>query len=141
MNARHVIKGNKKQAQIPQEFLCALCSAILVDPLKCTDCKNHFHTACLNKFCRETGSCPMMCKKPKFVPCKKELLKDLQALRFQCVNTENGCDKILSYAEATQGQHEAQCKYALVKCEANSHCKTKCIKKDIEQHQSICPFI
>ena len=45
----------------------------------------------------------MMCKKPKFVPVKKELLKELAALKFQCVNSDNGCDKILSYIEATDG--------------------------------------
>ncbi len=89
MNARQVLPsaGNPGQG-VRRDLLCALCQAILVDPLKCIDCKNHFHTACLNKFCRETGSCPMMCKKPKFVPVKKELLRDLQALKFQCVNAD-----------------------------------------------------
>ena len=76
MNSRHVLPS-AKNPQVKKELLCALCSAILVDPLKCTECKNHFHTACLNKFCRETGTCPMMCAKPKFVPVKKELLKEL----------------------------------------------------------------
>lgn len=76
----------------------------------------------------------MMCKRPKFVPVKKELLKELQSLKFQCANSDNGCEKVLSYSEIVSGQHDpqTQCKYALVKCEAYSHCKTRCIRKDIE---------
>jgi hypothetical protein len=95
MNCKQVIS----QKQIKKEFLCALCQAILVDPMKCRECKNHFHTACLNKFCRETGICPMQCKKPKFIPIKKELLKELQELKFSCVNQDLGCDKVLTYTE------------------------------------------
>ena len=140
MNSRHVLPSASSPQGIRAELLCSLCSAILVEPLKCQDCKNHFHTACLNKFCRETGSCPMQCKRPKFVPVRKELLKELQALRFQCTNASNGCEKVLSYQEVAQGSHDGACKYAMVKCEAHSHCKTRCIRKDIEQHQSICPF-
>jgi hypothetical protein len=74
----------------------------------------------------------MMCKKPKFVPVKKELLKELQELKFQCVNAQNSCDKILTYNEVIDGKHEMNCGYALVKCEAFSHCKTKMCRKDIE---------
>ncbi len=76
----------------------------------------------------------MMCKKPKFVPVKKDLLKELAALKFQCINAENGCELILNYSDVVHGQHEATCRYALVKCEAFASCKTKCTRKDIEQH-------
>jgi hypothetical protein len=95
MNSRNVIA----QKSIKKEFLCALCQAILVDPMKCKECKNHFHTACLNKFCRETGACPMQCKKPRFIGLGKDLMKELQALKFACVNSDLGCDKVLSYTE------------------------------------------
>jgi hypothetical protein len=77
MNAKQVLPSANNTNGVRRDLQCALCQAILVDPLKCIDCKNHFHTACLNKFCRETGSCPMMCRKPKFVPVKKELIKEL----------------------------------------------------------------
>ena len=82
MNARQVLPIAGKPGGVRPELLCSLCQAILVDPLKCQDCKNNFHTACLNKFCRETGSCPMQCKRPKFVPVKKELLRELESLKF-----------------------------------------------------------
>ena len=104
MNSRHVLPS-AKNPQVREELVCSLCQAILVDPLTCIECKKNFHTACLNKFCRETGACPMMCKKPKFVPVKKELIKELTLLRFQCTNAENGCDKVLSYQEVAQGIH------------------------------------
>jgi len=51
----------------------------------------------LNKFCRETGSCPMQCKKPKFVSIKKDLEKGLNELKFSCPFQDLGCDKVLSY--------------------------------------------
>lgn len=81
MNSRHVLPSANKP-KLRQELLCALCSAILVEPLTCVECGTNYHTGCLNKFCRETGSCPMMCKKPKFVPVKREILRELSELKF-----------------------------------------------------------
>jgi hypothetical protein len=43
------------KGEIKFNYLCGLCSAILVDAMKCKECKTLFHRACLNKFCRETG--------------------------------------------------------------------------------------
>lgn len=100
--------------------------------MRCIECKSHFHTACLNKFCRETGKCPMMCKKPKFINIKKELEKGLLELKFACPNQELGCDKVLTYADAMT--HDQSCKYALVKCEAYKECRTKCIRKELDLH-------
>ena len=76
----------------------------------------------------------MMCKRPKFVPVKKELIRELLDLKFQCVNSQNGCDTVLSYMEVIDGKHDLGCRYFLMKCEAFSHCKTKMCRKDIEQH-------
>ena len=55
MNSKNVLS----QKQVRKELLCALCQAILIEPMKCVECKSHFHKACLNKFCRETHACPM----------------------------------------------------------------------------------
>ena len=81
----------------------------------------------------------MQCKKPKFQSVKKELEKALNELKFSCANYELGCDKVLTYAEAMT--HDINCKYQLVKCQAHSQCKTKCVKKDLDQHQSICAHV
>mgnify|MGYP000887747546 CR=1 FL=1 len=105
--------------------------------MKCKECKNVFHKACLSKFCRETGQCPMLCKNPRFIPYQKEIEKKIKNLKFSCNNKMMGCDKVLTYEEAKM--HESLCKYALVKCEAYKSCKTKCMRKDIEMHQAICP--
>jgi hypothetical protein len=37
--------------------------------------------------------------------------------------------------------HDTVCKYTPVKCSAFSTCKTKCIRKDIEKHQAVCPNV
>lgn len=58
-------------------------------------------------------------------------------MKFLCNNNEFGCDKVLSYDMAQT--HELECKYALVKCQAYKQCKTKCIRKEINMHEAICP--
>ena len=85
--------------QVPRELLCALCSAILVEPWECKECKERFHQVCLNKFAKETGQCPMQCKKPRFVSIKKQVEQKLQQMEFQCKNKNLGCTMTLSYAE------------------------------------------
>jgi hypothetical protein len=117
---------------VPQELQCSLCQAVLVEPMRCIECKSNFHQACLNKFCRETGACPLMCKKPKFVSMKRELEKPLNELKFGCQHQDLGCDKVLSYQEAMT--HDRVCKYGLVKCAAYKECRTKCMRKDLELH-------
>jgi hypothetical protein len=72
MNSRNVFGGAQ---QAKPELLCALCQAILIDPWECKECHNRFHQVCLNKFAKETGQCPMMCSKPKFISVKKEVEK------------------------------------------------------------------
>lgn len=96
MNPKNVLSKN----QIKKDLICALCQAILVDAMKCKECKNRFHKTCLNKFCRETGQCPMQCKKPKFISCQREVEKQIKNLKFACNNSDLGCDKVLSYEDA-----------------------------------------
>ncbi len=81
----------------------------------------------------------MMCSKPRFVNVKKEVEKQLLKMQFVCNNQSFGCDKILSYDEVKE--HDFICKFAPVKCEAFAKCKTKCIRKDVEKHQAVCPNV
>ena len=97
MNSQNVV-GSHKNA-IKKEFLCALCQAILVEPWECKECSNRFHQNCLNRFAKETGQCPFMCAKPRFISIKNELERQLQDMQFVCKNSELGCQKILSYTE------------------------------------------
>jgi hypothetical protein len=135
MNSRNVVGANN----VKPELLCALCQAILIDPWECKVCHNRFHQICLNKFAKETGQCPMLCTKPKFINVKKEVEKQLQNTQFICNNQSLGCQKVLSYEEVRD--HDTVCKYTPVKCSAFSTCKTKCIRKDIEKHQAVCPNV
>lgn len=80
MNTQNVLS----QKKIKEEFLCALCQAILVDALRCKSCLKHFHRTCLKKFCKETGQCPMMCAKPRFISIQKEIDKQLKGIKFSC---------------------------------------------------------
>jgi hypothetical protein len=37
--------------------------------------------------------------------------------------------------------HDEECQFVPVKCEAYKHCKTKCVRKEIERHEAVCPYI
>lgn len=81
----------------------------------------------------------MQCKKPKFISIKKEVDKQLRDVKFVCNNHALGCQAVLSYLEVQD--HDSYCPYTPVKCEAFSHCKTKCIRKEINKHEAACPNI
>ena len=136
MNSQNLISS---QLKIKEELLCALCSGILFNPIRCKACKKHYHRACLKKFCKETRQCPMLCEKPRFVSIEKEIQKLTKDLKFSCVNQVLGCEKVLGYQDVLS--HGQNCEYTAIKCEAYSDCKTKCIKKDINSHLLICPYI
>ena len=95
MNSKNVIGKN----QVRADLLCALCQAILIEPWGCKECKSRFHQVCLNKFAKETGSCPMMCKKPKFISIKKDVEKQLRDIKFACNNASLGCTAVLTYID------------------------------------------
>ncbi|CDW87126.1 traf-type zinc finger family protein [Stylonychia lemnae] len=136
MNAKNVVNVYK----MSQEYLCGLCQGILVDPMQCKKCKNNFHRACLALFCKETGKCPMNCVKPKFLPLKNEKMsKQVQELKFRCTNFSQGCRELISYEDAPD--HDANCFYATVKCEAFVYCKAKQLRKDYDTHVKLCPFV
>jgi|LauGreDrversion4_2_1035121.scaffolds.fasta_scaffold327730_1 hypothetical protein len=87
MNSKNVVGAS----QVKPELMCALCQAILLDPWECKECKNRFHQVCLNKFAKETGMCPMMCKKPRFINVKKDVEKQLNEMQFVCNHQNLGC--------------------------------------------------
>ena len=81
----------------------------------------------------------MQCVKPKFLSVKKEVEKKLQKMQFKCRNHTMGCTQVLQYQEVAS--HDCQCEFTPVKCSAYRHCKTKCIRKEIERHEAVCPYI
>ena len=125
--------------QLKKEYLCALCQAILVDPVECKSCKTRFHHKCIEKFHNETGMCPMQCDKPKFLSVKKEVEKKLQKMQFKCRNHMMGCNDVLNYMDVAA--HDNKCLYQPVKCGAYKGCKTKCIRKEIDRHEAVCPYV
>jgi len=124
--------------QLKEEYLCGLCNAILVDPVECSACKIRFHHKCLEKFVLEIGTCPMQCKKSKFLNVKK-VEKKLQKMQFKCRNHQMGCNDILDYNDVAE--HDTQCLFQPVKCQAYKYCKTKCVRQEIERHEAVCAYI
>jgi hypothetical protein len=95
--------------QLKPEFLCAVCQAILVEPVECRECKERYHHKCLEKFHSQTGVCPMGCKKGKYYSVKKEVEKKLNKMQFKCRNYMMGCGKVLNYLQVTD--HDIQCEF------------------------------
>ena len=81
----------------------------------------------------------MLCNKPRFINVKKEVEKQLKDMQFVCNNQNFGCQQILSYEEVQD--HDSMCKFTPTKCEAFVKCKQKCIRRDIEKHQAVCPNV
>lgn len=125
--------------QLKEEYLCGLCQAILAEPVECKSCKKRYHHKCLEKFYLETGTCPMECKKCKFINVKKEVEKKLAKMQFRCRNYQMGCSEILNYLDVQA--HDERCQFQPVKCQAYSGCKTKSVRADIRSHEAVCPYI
>ena len=125
--------------QLKAEYLCALCQAILVEPVECRSCKSRFHHKCIEKFHNETGECPMQCANPRFLSIRKEVEKKLQKMQFKCRNHLMGCNEVLNYTEVAD--HDSRCSFQPVKCQSYNHCKTKCVRAEIERHEAVCPYI
>ena len=81
----------------------------------------------------------MGCKKGKYYSVKKEVEKKLNKMQFKCRNYMMGCGKVLNYLQVTD--HDIQCEFQPVKCQAFKDCKTKCIRREIERHEAVCPYV
>lgn len=81
----------------------------------------------------------MQCPKPTFLSVKKEVEKKLVKMEFKCKNHEQGCNEVLKYLEVQE--HDENCEFRAVRCQAFSLCRTKVIQREIFKHEAVCPYI
>jgi hypothetical protein len=126
---------NKNEFRHLERLTCQLiCTQILIDPVKCSECSLHFCKRCIEKWHKSTPSCPN-CRNV-FVGSKaeKSLLEDLSDIIIKCLYMVNGCAQELGYNEIVP--HEEVCEYMPFSCKWN--CNAKLLKRNIEEHYLIC---
>ena len=117
-----------------EDFLCPICSKVLVEPHVTECCGQHFCEQCLTKWFKEQGSviCPH-CRSINFahiryLPMKRKI-NDLQVL---CSNKKDGCALITTVSQLES--HLSECRYAIVKCSLN--CGLSLLRKDVIGHRA-----
>ncbi|TNV81138.1 hypothetical protein FGO68_gene6066 [Halteria grandinella] len=144
------------------DFRCTICFQVLREPLKCSQCKNHFCKRCISKWLlredqQRQQTCPFRCKLYLVRPGsaqsnfggssemdglsfpEADFLERLKSHTFPCTNQGNGC--LLSLKYPILLEHEKQCEYASVNCLAHAQCRSILLRKDIHLHQAKCRFL
>ena len=81
-----------------EDCKCSICAGVLVEPMECSKCLNSFCKHCLDKWSKESKTCPLRCKNPNYHPSKK-LNSLLSSLKFFC---QNGCQEIIPYSSLNE---------------------------------------
>ena len=88
INLVTIIK-NETFESLKDLIICPKCNKIILQPVICSKCENHFCKKCIDK----KNQCPNGCKKPKLKDSKKNFLKKL---KFKCIK---GCGEEIHYDE------------------------------------------
>ena len=69
------------------QIICQICSCIIIDPVMCLNCQNHYCKQCIEDWQKKKNICPNLCEEPIFkkVIEKNRLIKDM---KFRCIK---GC--------------------------------------------------
>ena len=120
------------------DFMCMICSKVLIEPHVTDCCGQHFCQSCLDEWFRKQGKkiCPH-CRSERFshilyLPLKRKI----QALKVYCPNQKYGCGSTISINEVKG--HVEKCSFVNVACELG--CGRSMLKKDLKQHlMNECP--
>ena len=124
--------------ELPDDFMCMICSKVLIEPHVTDCCGQHFCQSCLDEWFRKQGgkNCPH-CRSERFshilyLPLKRKI----QALKVYCPNQKYGCGTTISINDFKG--HVEKCSFANVACELG--CGRSMLKKDSKQHlTNECP--
>ena len=85
-----VIKNDTYES-LKEYIICPKCKKIILEPVMCSKCENHFCKKCIDK----KNKCPNGCKKVKLNDSKKNFIKKL---KFKCIR---GCGTEIPYDDIT----------------------------------------
>ena len=125
-----------KNTDVDQALICSICMNILLKPVACGLCFNHYCGKCIDKWIDSTQkqkACPL-CKgiflKIKAIPL---LYNFLGKFEIECIYIKNGCKESINYDLLEK--HEKNCQFMIIKCEG---CKDSLFLKDKESHYKNC---
>ena len=95
INNDSVIKNDVYKAFPEELIICQICKCLMIEPVMCLKCQNHYCKKCFDSWHEKSGTCPNKCENPVFnsVIEKNRLITKLT---FKC---KKGCGAILSYDE------------------------------------------
>ena len=117
-------------------ILCPLIPHVMINPVQCLECQQHFCCKCLKKSLLNDIRCPF-CRKNmnKIGPPQKSILALIENTRISCMNKNNGCTEIMKIQDYLT--HESKCSYEEMVC-INYMCNLTILKRDFIQHQAFC---
>lgn len=124
---------------IPQDYICTICTTLLKDPHVTECCGQHFCIVCLKTWFtkNKTKQCPHCrtadCYYIRYLPMKR----DIDELEVYCTNKDHGCTHIVKLGEVYEHVNKV-CEYSEVKCPAM--CGSNLFRKDLKRHnERECP--
>lgn len=81
---------------LPEELIiCPICLGLMIVPVLCINCLNHYCKKCIEEWKKKEGTCPNKCPNPMF---KDEIEKNrlINKLKFKC---KKGCGEILLFKD------------------------------------------
>ena len=113
-----------------EDFLCPICTKVLVNPHVTDCCGQHFCEQCLTKWFQRGKICPH-CRSTNFTHIRYLPLKrKINDLQVYCSNRKDGCTTITSVSRLDD--HLRECLYATVKC--SYKCGQALFRKDLTNH-------
>ena len=122
--------------EVPDRFICQICTGVICDPHLVVCCGQHFCKSCLNKWFKKQGktSCSHCRAEGEAFNhvINKGLRSEINQLKVNCVNHSEGCEwtgelgEIKHHLESDNG-----CGYVIVTCPYKC-----CIKKPTSRHKS-----
>ncbi len=123
---------NSEQFEKFSEILkCKICYKLLNNPFDCARCGNSFCLECIQKQIENNKPCPYTCEDFVIKNSSFGIISILTTLKFNCENSNSGCNEILNYNELKV--HDMFCKFANVNC-PNINCDKIIKRKTLEYH-------
>ena len=119
-------------SQPPDEFMCLICSKVLVDPQLTDCCGQHFCLVCVRRWFEKKGrkECPHCRSKTFTYIVYLPLKRKIDALEVYCPNKSNDCSFITSLDGMEA--HTKECGYEKLTCEKG--CGADVLRKDMQAH-------
>ena len=102
--------------ELEGEFICVVCTGVVLNPTECKTCSSLYCKACLSK---EDLPCPKRCGGQEYGKVNRMIMNAMNKLPFRCQFSPK-CDRIVNYDQYEI--HYKECPHGKpIPCE-NSHC-------------------